>query len=149
MRADAVIEAVTARMPGVRVVEISTDGSPETTRQRTADFLTANPTGRILMWCHIDQNTLGMLAAVRAADREGDVLITSFGANPVIFHELLDPDSVVLGTVAQFSERFGWDIMPMVIRYLNYGIPIPMVTMPPTGLITADNLLHYFPEAAG
>jgi len=146
-RADAVIEAVTTRMPGVQVVEISTDGSPETTRQRTADFLTANPTGKILMWSHIDQNTLGMLAAVRAADREDDVLITSFGANPVIFEELLNPDSVVIGTVAQFSERFGWDLLPMLIRYLNDGTEIPLVTMPPLDIITAENLRHYFPEA--
>ena len=145
-RAEGVIDAVTSRMPGVRVVEISTDGSPETTRQRTADFLTAHPQGRILMWCHIDQNTMGMLAAVRAADREDEVIITSFGANPVIFHELLDPDSAVIGTVAQFSERFGWDILPMIIRHLNDGTPIPLTTMPPMAIITGDNLEHYFPQ---
>ena len=146
-RANAVIEAVTTRMPNVTVVEISTDGSPEVTRQRTADFLTANPAGNILMWSHIDQNTLGMLAAVRAADREDDVIITSFGANPVIFPELLNPDSAIIGTVAQFSERFGWDLLPMVLRYLNDGTPIPLVTMPPLDIITAENLHVFYPEA--
>ena len=147
IRANSLIEAARERMPGLRVVEISTDGSPEITRQRTADFLTANPVGKIMMWCHIDQNTMGMLAAVRAANRQNDVLITSFGGNPVAFAELKNPDSPLLGTVAQFSERFGWDILPMVIRHLNYGTTPPLVTMPPLDLITKENLLIYYPDS--
>jgi ABC-type sugar transport system substrate-binding protein len=98
------------------------------------------------MWCHIDQNTMGMLAAVRAAGREDDVLITSFGANPVIFEELRDPASPVIGTVAQFSERFGWDLLPMVLNHLNDGTKPPLVTMPPLDIITGDNLSVYYPD---
>lgn len=146
-RADGVKDCVTAEMPNVEVVEISTDGDPEVTRQRTADFLTAHPEGKIMMWCHIDQNTLGMLAAVRAAGREGDVMITSCGANPVIFDELKDPESCVLGTVAQFSERFGWDMLPMVIEHLNDGTVPPIETIPPLDIITKENLYTYYPEA--
>jgi len=146
IRANSVIQAVRAEMPNVRVIEISTDGNPEVTRRRTTDFLTANPVGKIMMWCHIDQNTMGMLAAVRAANRQNDVLITSFGGNPVVFHELRNPESPIIGTVAQFSERFGWDIIPMVIRHLNYGIVPPIVTMPPLDIITRDNLHIYYPD---
>ena len=145
-RAEGCKEAVIAAMPDVEITEISTDGDPEVTRQRTADFLTANPEGKIMMWCHIDQNTMGMLAAVRAAGREEDVIITSCGANPVVFEELKKENSPILGTVAQFSERFGWDLLPMVIKELNDGTKPPMVTMPPMDIITKENLSTYYPD---
>lgn len=145
-RANSCIDAVKKIMPGVEVYEISTEGSPEVTRQKTADFLTAHPEGKIMMWCHIDQNTMGMLASVRAAGREDDVIITSFGANPVIFTELKDPNSPVIGTVAQFSERFGWDLLPLVLKHLNDGVKPPIKTMPPLDIITAENLGTYYPE---
>lgn len=147
IRANSCIEHVKAKMPDVEVFEISTEGSPEVTRQRTADFLTAHPTGKIMMWCHIDQNTMGMLAAVRAAGREEDCIITSFGANPVAFEELKDPNSALIGTVAQFSERFGWDILPMVLRHLNDGVKPELLTMPPMAIVTKDTLYHYYPDA--
>jgi len=146
-RAEGCKTAVQAAMPEVEIVEISTDGDPEVTRQRTADFLTAHPEGKIMMWCHIDQNTMGMLAAVRAAGREDDVIITSCGANPVVFEELKNGNSPILGTVAQFSERFGWDLLPMAIEELNSGTKPPMVTMPPMDIITKDNLYEYYPDA--
>lgn len=146
-RAEGCKDAVQAAMPEVGITEISTDGDPEVTRQRTADFLTANPEGKIMMWCHIDQNTMGMLAAVKAAGREQDVIITSCGANPVVFEELKKDDSPILGTVAQFSERFGWDLLPMVLAELNDGVKPPMVTMPPMDIITKDNLHTYYPDA--
>jgi ribose transport system substrate-binding protein len=146
IRANSCIEAVRKAMPDVEVFEISTDGNPEVTRRRTADFLTSQPNRKIMMWCHIDQNTMGMLAAVRAANRQNDVTITSFGANPVVFNELKDPNSPILGTVAQFSERFGWDMLPMVIRHLNDGVKPPIKTMPPLDLITKENLSIYYPD---
>ncbi len=146
-RANSCIDAVKAVMPDVEVFEISTEGNPEVTRQKTADFLTAHPAGKIMMWNHIDQNTMGMLAAVKAANRTQDVIITSFGANPVIFAELMNPESAVIGTVAQFSERFGWDLLPMVLNHLNDGIKPPIKTMPPLDIITRDTLYTYYPDA--
>lgn len=146
-RAEGCKEAVLGAMPDTEVVEISTEGDPEVTRQRTADFLTAHPEGKIMMWCHIDQNTMGMLAAVKAAGRENDVIITSCGANPVVFEELKKSDSPILGTVAQFSERFGWDLLPLVLDELNDGKKPPLETIPPLDIITKDNLYTYYPEA--
>lgn len=100
-----------------------------------------------MMWCHIDQNTMGMLAAVKAAGRVDDVIITSCGANPVAFEELKKNDSPILGTVAQFSERFGWDLLPMVIEHLNDGTKPPLETVPPLDIITKENLYTYYPDA--
>ena len=147
LRANSCEEAVKAAYPDIEIYEIETQSNPETTRQATADFLTAHPEGKILMWCHIDQNTMGMLAAVRAAGREDDVLIASFGANPVAFEELKSDNSPLIGTVAQFSERFGWDIIPMVIKHLNGEQEPPLETMPPLDIITKDSLYIYYPDA--
>ena len=146
-RAEGCKDTVLAAMPETEVFEISTEGDPEVTRQRTTDFLTAHPEGKIMMWCHIDQNTMGMLAAVTAAGRLDDVIITSCGANPVIFEELKKDDSPVLGTVAQFSERFGWDLLSMAIEHLNDGTKPPLETVPPLDIITKENLYTYYPDA--
>lgn len=146
-RAEGCKDSVLEALPETEVFEISTEGDPEVTRQRTADFLTAHPEGKIMMWCHIDQNTMGMLAAVKAAGRIEDVIITSCGANPVAFEELKKEDSPILGTVAQFSERFGWDLLPMVIEHLNDGTKPPLETVPPLDIITKDNLYTYYPDA--
>ncbi|MFR5601333.1 MAG: substrate-binding domain-containing protein [Lachnospiraceae bacterium] len=146
-RAEGCKDVIKEKMPESEIVEISTEGDPEVTRQRTADFLTAHPEGKIMMWCHIDQNTMGMLAAVRAAGREDDVIITSCGANPVVFEELKKENSPILGTVAQFSERFGWDLLPLAIEELNTGTKPPMVTIPPMDIITKENLSTYYPDA--
>ena len=147
-RADGVKDSVAEFLPDTEVYEISTEGDPEVTRQRTTDFLTAHPEGKIMMWCHIDQNTMGMLAAVKAAGREDDVIITSCGANPVAFDELIDESSPLIGTVAQFSERFGWDLLPMVINHLNTGEKPQLETIPPLDIITRDNIATYYPEYA-
>lgn len=146
-RAEGCKDSVLEALPKTEVFEISTEGDPEVTRQRTADFLTAHPDGKIMMWCHIDQNTMGMLAAVKAAGRVDDVIITSCGANPVAFEELKKNDSPILGTVAQFSERFGWDLLPMVIEHLNDGTKPPLETVPPLDIITKENLYTYYPDA--
>ncbi len=146
-RANGCIEAVKANMPDVRIVEISTDGNPETTRQKTADFLTANPRGKIMMWCHIDQNTMGMLGAVKAAGRQEDVIIASVGGNQVVFEELKRANSPIIGTVAHFPERWGWDLLPLILKHLDEGEKPPMKFIPPLDILTRDNLAEYYPDA--
>lgn len=146
-RANGCIDAVKKGLPGTEVFEISTGGSPEITRQKTADFLTAHPKGKILMWCHIDQNSLGMLGAVKAAGRLNDVLIASVGGNNVIFEELKKADSPVIGTVAHFPERWGWDMVPMAIKHLNNGTKPVLKFVPPLDILTRANLKDYYPNA--
>lgn len=146
-RANGCIAAAKAAMPDVKIVEISTDGNPEVTRQKTADFLTANPAGKIMMWCHIDQNTMGMLGAVKAAGRQEDVIIASVGGNQVVFEELKRENSPIIGTVAHFPERWGWDMLPLILDHLDNGKKPPMKFIPPLDILTRDNLGEYYPGA--
>ena len=146
-RANGCIDAVKAAIPSIEIFEISTDGNPEVTRQKTADFLTANPVGKVMMWCHIDQNTMGMLGAVKASGRQQDVIIASVGGNPVVFEELKREDSPIIGSVAHFPERWGWDLLPLILNHLNDGQKPPMRFTPPLDILTRENLNKYYPDA--
>ena len=145
-RGKGVVDAAKKILPNVEVTEISTKGSPEVTRQMTADYLTAHPKGKILMWCHIDQNTLGMLSAVKAANRLEDTLIVSVGAQPIMLPEIRNPKSIILGTVAHFPEQWGWDMVPQVIRWLNDGTQPKSPQSPPYVMLTRDNVDQFYPQ---
>lgn len=145
-RGKGTVDSAKKILPQLEVSQISTKGSPEVTRQMTADFLTAHPKGKILMWCHIDQNTMGMLSAVKAASRLEDCLIVSVGAQPTMLPEIRNPKSIVLGTVAHFPEQWGWDVVPQVIRWLNDGVRPKSPQSPPYVMLTRENVDQYYPQ---
>ena len=145
-RGKGAIEAAKKILPQLEVTEISTKGNPEVARQMTADFLTAHPKGKILMWCHMDQMTMGMLSAIKAANRLDDCLIVSAAAHPTMFQEIRNPKSIVLGTVAHFPEQWGWDVVPQVIRWLNDGVRPKSPQSPPFVMLTRENIDQYYPQ---
>lgn len=145
-RGKGAIDAAKKILPQLEVTVISTKGNPEVARQMTADYLTAHPKGKILMWCHMDQMTMGMLSAIKAANRLDDCLIVSAAAHPTMFHEIRNPKSIVLGTVAHFPEQWGWDLMPQVIRWLNDGVRPKSPQSPPFVMLTRENVDQYYPQ---
>ena len=143
-RAAGAIDGVKSLIPDIEVVESSSDDDVDTARQRTADFLVANPEGKILIWSHADMITLGVIAAVRAADRTDDVLIVSNAADPTIATELSDPNSIVVGTIEFDPESWGAELIPLAIKWIEEGVE-PDANMAPTHvLVTAANMDQYF-----
>jgi ribose transport system substrate-binding protein len=102
--------------------------------------------------------TLDDLAAVYATRaiemnrRQGDCVIVSQGLDPNIHGGVsekkeLDPNnrsSVVLGSVAYFMDRYGYDVLPLALRLLA-GEKLPPRTVTHHILVTAANVFREYP----
>lgn len=145
-RARGAIAGAQAVFPNVKVFENTSKGDPERGRQITADFLTAHPTGKIIIWTHVDQMALAALSAIKAAGRTGDCLIASTGPDPSIFPELRNPDGIIVGTAGFFPEKWGDDLIPLAIKWLNGETTPPAEMNPFTQFINKENINQFYPQ---
>ena len=102
--------------------------------------------------------TLDDLAAVYATRaiemnrRQGDCVIVSHGLDPNIHGGVsekkeLDPNnrgSVVLGSVAYYMDRYGYDVLPLALRLLA-GETLPPRTVTHHILVTVANVFREYP----
>ena len=82
------IQGAQSILPNIKVTEVTDKADANTTRQVTADFLTAHPNDKIMLWDHQDTLTRSALAAVKAAGRTNDVVIGSLAGEQSILPEL-------------------------------------------------------------
>jgi ribose transport system substrate-binding protein len=98
-------------------------------------FLAQNPRSkRIVILCYNDVKTLNALQAVRAAHRTSHVLILGQGGVAEVRRQLKQPDGCLWGAVAHYPERFGVNLMPLVMRMLR-GEYVPNVVWTPHTLL--------------
>ncbi len=139
-------KAMAEILPGVEINEFSTKNDPGVARQVMTDFLTKNPTKKIVTWVHVDGMSIAALTAARNAGREQDILIGSTGGEPTALPEIRKPNSVFIGTYSFFPESWGADLLPLAVQ-LAKGEKIPDVTNPKQQLfVTAKNIDQYYPK---
>lgn len=63
-RAGSARRGVMGVFPGAEIAEASTKNEPGVARQITTDFMTKNPSRRIIIWAHVDANNGMVLLAV-------------------------------------------------------------------------------------
>jgi ribose transport system substrate-binding protein len=109
------------------------------------DYLTANQDKkRIVSLCINDDSCLGMLAAVREAGREGQVIFASQGADPSVWDEIRT-NPYYAGSVAYFPEYYGRYLIPAIIRMMD-GEKIEGPILIEHVAITKDNIDQYYPQ---
>lgn len=145
-RSQGAIEGVTSKLANVEVFENSTEGDTEVARQRMADFLTAHPEGKILVWTNADHVALGELAAIEAAGREDDVLLVSNALDISAVSTLRDPDSVFIGTIDFNAFGWGWELVPKAIEWLNTGVECEKEMAPSSIAMNKETVAEYYPE---
>ena len=145
-RAEGALQGAQTVFPDIVYVEDTTKGDPETGRSVVANFMTAHPDQKIIIWTHVDQQALAALSAVKSAGREDDVFISSTGGDPSIFPELRNPESRIVGTSAFFPEEWGKELLSMAVEQLTNGTKPPAQTNPPTRFLTGENINEYYPE---
>lgn len=81
---------------------------------------------RLLIAAANDNSARGAIRAVREAGRERTTAIMAQGWGPdeTLDEELRKPESPLIGAVAYFPERYGAQILPIVLQCLN-GQPVP------------------------
>ncbi len=138
--------------PGVRVTQLDTKGNPAQVGPLFGKFVASFPKGKLLLAATDDTTALAVKAAVEAAGRVQDSAIVSHGVDRSIHGGMndrkeIDPanrGSIVIGSVAFYLDRYGYDVLPLALRMLKGEAVPPRVTTRHT-LISATNVFIEYP----
>lgn len=128
-RGEGAVAGITETLPDIEIVQGADKNDVTVAAQVVSAFLVSHPDQKLIIWSHLDQYTIAAANAIRAAGREGDVLIASTGGEESILEELRDPDSPVIGTTSLFPATWGAEIIDLVEQILA-GDPVQDVTRP-------------------
>jgi ABC-type sugar transport system substrate-binding protein len=151
-RVQGVVETLRQRLPAARLTTLDTQGNPAQVAPLLGAFLAAQPARKILVAATDDVTALAAKSAVEAAGRLRDAVIVSHGVDRSIHggasdRRELDPSnrgSIVIGSVAFYLDRLGYEVLPIVARMLR-GESVPALTSTPHKLVTAANVFAEYP----
>ena len=151
-RVRGVTDALRERMPAARLTTLDTQGNPAQVGPLLGAFLSANPSRKVLIAATDDATALAAKAAVEATGRARDAAIVGQGVDRTIHGGIndrkeIDPtnrNSIVIGSVAFYLDRLGYEVLPLALRMLR-GEPVPPRTLTPHKLITAANVFIEYP----
>lgn len=153
-RVQGVSQALSQHLPGVRVTTIDTKGNPAQVGPLVGKFLAAHPTGKLLFAATDDATALALKAAVENAGRVHDTAIVSHGVDRSIHGGMndrkeIDPSnrgSILIGSVAFYLDRYGYEVLPLAMRMLR-GEAVPARVTTRHVLITAANVFVEYPPS--
>jgi ABC-type sugar transport system substrate-binding protein len=151
-RAQGVTDALTRRLPAVHAARLDTKGNPAQVGPLLGKFLAAHPTGKVLLAATDDTTALAAKSAVETAGRVHDTAIVSHGVDRTIHGGMndrkeIDPNnrgSIVIGSVAFFLDRYGYEVLPLAMRMLR-GESLPARVSARNVLVTAANVFLEYP----
>jgi ribose transport system substrate-binding protein len=151
-RVRSAVEVLARRLPVVRVSMLDTQGNPAQVGPLLGKFLAAHPSGRVMVVATDDATALAAKSALEAAGRLADGAIVSHGVDRSIHGGMndrkeIDPSnrgSIVVGSVAFYLDRLGYDVLPLAVRMLR-GEPVPARTATRHKLINAANVFVEYP----
>jgi ABC-type sugar transport system substrate-binding protein len=153
-RVKGVTDALAEKLPAARVTALDTKGNPLQVGPLLGKFLAAHPTGKLLIAATDDATALAAKSAVEAAGRVHDTAIVSHGVDRSIHGGMndrkeIDPNnrgSIVIGSVAFYLDRYGYDVLPLAMRVLR-GDTVPPRTATRHALVTAANVFIEYPPS--
>ena len=153
-RGQGVTAALRQRLPAVRVTDLDTKGNPAQVGPQVGKFLAAHPGGKLLFAATDDATALAVKSAVESAGRVQDTAIVSHGMDRTIHGGMndrkeIDPanrGSIVIGSVAFYLDRLGYEVLPLAMRMLR-GETLPARTTTRHVLVTAANVFVEYPPS--
>ena len=151
-RIQGVTEGLKQELPELSPTRLDSAGHPVRAGGVLAKFLAAQ-TGRKLLVATLDDATaLSAKSAVETAGRISDCVIASQGADRSVHggaseKKEIDPanrGSIVLGSVAYYLDRYGYEVLPIALRILQ-GEQVPERTSTKHVLISAKNVFVEYP----
>ena len=151
-RVRGVTDALRERLPAARLTTLDTQGNPAQVAPLLGAFLSANPSRKVLIAATDDATALAAKAAVETTGRARDAAIVGQGVDRTIHGGIndrkeIDPtnrNSIVIGSVAFYLDRLGYEVLPLALRMLR-GEPVPPRTLTSHKLITAANVFIEYP----
>jgi ribose transport system substrate-binding protein len=151
-RIQGLMEGLRQELPDLSPVQLDSAGHSVRAGGVLAKFLTAQTRRKVLVATLDDASALAAKSAVETAGRISDCVIVSQGADRRIHGGVsekkeIDPGnrgSIVLGSVAYFFDRYGYEILPIALRMLR-GEQVPSQTSTKHILISAKNVFVEYP----
>jgi ABC-type sugar transport system substrate-binding protein len=151
-RIQGVTQGLRPQLPAVRIVPLDTHGNPAQVTPLLDKLLAANPATKALIATMDDTTALVAKATLEASGRLRDAAIVSHGVDRSIHGGIndrkeIDPTnrgSIVIGSVAFYLDRYGYDVLPLAMRILR-GESVPHRTTTRHRLVTAANVFIEYP----
>ena len=151
-RIQGVTEGLKQELPELSPVRLDSAGHPVRAGGVLAKFLAAQTNRKLVLATLDDPTALAAKSAVESAGRISDCVIVSQGADRSIHggaseRKEIDPanrGSIVLGSVAYYFDRYGYEILPIALRMLQ-GAQVPERTSTKHILISAKNVFVEYP----
>ena len=152
LRVTGITTALRQALNGIEPILLDTGGQPQRGDGMLAKFLKQRPRTKVLVAPLDDPTAVWAKAALDLTVRTNDCVIVSQGLDRSIHggsneKKEIDPAnraSPVLGSVAYFMDRYGFEILPLALRMLT-GEAIPARTTTHHILVTAANVFREYP----
>jgi len=151
-RAQGASEGLKRQLPALKITALDTQGNPAQVGALLARMLTANPAAKVLIAAMDDTSALAAKSALESAGRLADGAIVGQGVDRSVHGGMnerkeIDPSnrgSIVIGSVAFYLDRYGYEVLPIAMRMLR-GETVPARTVTAHRLITAANVFIEYP----
>jgi ribose transport system substrate-binding protein len=152
LRLKGIAEGLRGELPYVDAVLLDTGGQYQRGDGLLAKFLMQQPRRKVLVAALDDPTALSARAAVEVAVRVNDCVIVGQGLDRSVHggaseKKEIDPAnraSVVLGSVAYYMDRYGYEVLPLALRMLK-GESVPARTVTRHLLVTGGNVFREYP----
>jgi ribose transport system substrate-binding protein len=151
-RIAGITEGLRAQLPEVAPVQLDSGGNFPEAQAQLRRFL-AKETGAMALVATLDDTTaLAAKLAAETAGRVPDTVIVSQGCDRSVHggtnaNKAIDPNnrnSIVLGSVAYFLDRYGSEILPLALKMLRCD-QVPPRSYTGHVLVTAKNVFKIYP----
>jgi ribose transport system substrate-binding protein len=151
-RIRGITDGVREALPTLQLASLDTGGQSMRADALLTRFLQQQRGQRILIATLDDLTAVYAKNAIEMNRRQSDCIIVSQGLDPNIHggaseKKEIDPNnrgSVVLGSVAYYMDRYGYDVLPLTLRLLS-GDKLPPRTTTQHLLVTASNVFSEYP----
>ena len=151
-RVQGITEALRQELPDVAVTRLDTSGNPVRLEGLLGKFLATQSGRKVLIAVLDDPTALAAKGAVERAGRISDCVIVGQGADRSIHGGVsekkeLDPSnrgSIVLGSVAYYLDRYGYEVLPLAMKMLQ-GDEVSARTTTRHILISPRNVFTEYP----
>jgi ribose transport system substrate-binding protein len=140
------LESVVSKIPESKVKHLDSKNTLEEARKLMADVLTTLPNAHHIAIVNINDDTaLGAIAAAQAAGRANDIAVAAQNATDNARIEIRKPGSRFIGSTAYFPEKYGFKIMPAMLKLIQHQSVPPAIYVDHV-FITKDNVDKYYPQ---
>jgi ribose transport system substrate-binding protein len=151
-RMAGITDGVHEALPGLRFAPLDTGGQSIRADALLTKVLRSERGRRLLIATLDDLSAVYARNAIDMNRRQSDCVIVSQGLDRNIHGSAsekkeIDPNnrgSVVLGSVAYFMDRYGYEVLPLALRLLT-GVTVPPRTVTRHVLVTGTNVFREYP----